>query len=98
MKFGPVVQEEMSFKDVSYLELWQPLCTVDWNHLCNFGRRHHEEQSCDVIQNLDQWFRRKGCLKVFLIWSSDSPFVQRSLTICAIFVEGIQWNNSVNLF
>ena len=22
MKFGPVVQEEMSFKDISYLELW----------------------------------------------------------------------------
>ena len=25
MKFGPVVQKEMSFKDISYLELWQPL-------------------------------------------------------------------------
>ena len=28
-------QEEMSFKDISYLELWQPLCSVEWNHLCN---------------------------------------------------------------
>ena len=36
VKFGPVVQEEMSFKDISYLEL----CSVDWNHLCNIGRRH----------------------------------------------------------
>ena len=26
----------MLFKDISYLELWQPLC--------NFGRVHHEEQ------------------------------------------------------
>ena len=25
------------------------LWTVDWNHLCNFGRRHHEEQSCEII-------------------------------------------------
>ena len=25
MKFGPVVQEGMSFKDISYLELWQPI-------------------------------------------------------------------------
>ena len=53
MKFGPVVQE-MSFKDISYLELWQPLCSVDWNHVCNIGRRHHEEQSCEIILNLDE--------------------------------------------
>ena len=24
-EFGPVVQEEMWFKDISYLELWQPM-------------------------------------------------------------------------
>ena len=23
-EFGPVVQEEMSYKDISYLELWWP--------------------------------------------------------------------------
>ena len=49
MKFGLVVQEEMSFKDISYLELWQPLSSVDWNHLCIIGKRHHEEQSCEII-------------------------------------------------
>ena len=98
MKFGPVVKEEMSFKDNSYLELWQPLCSVEWNHLCNIGRRHHEVQSCEIILNLDQWFRRKCRLKVFLIWSSGSPFVQGSITICAILAEGIQRNNSVKLF
>ena len=37
--------------------------------------------------NLDQWFRRKCGLKVFLIWSSGSHFVQRSITICPILVE-----------
>ena len=58
IEFGPVVQKEMSFQDISYLELWQPLCSVDWNHLCNFGRRH-EEQSCENILNLDQCFSRK---------------------------------------
>ena len=52
MKFGPVVQE-MSFKDISYLELRHPLCSVDWNHLCNIGRRHHEEQPCEIVLNLD---------------------------------------------
>ena len=49
MKFGLVVQEEMSFKDLSYLELWQ-------------------------------------------------PFVQRSVAICAILVEGIKRKNSVFVF
>ena len=57
-KFGPVFQEEMSFKDISYLlELWQPLCSMERNHVCNFGRVHHEEQFCEVILNLDQLFR-----------------------------------------
>ena len=79
----------MSFKDISL---------VDWNHLCNIERRHREEQSCEIILNLDQWFRRKCRLKVYLIWSSGSLFVQWSVAICAILVEGIQRNNSVKLF
>ena len=37
-------------------------------------------------------------LKVFLIWSSGSPFVQQSVTICAVLVESIMRNNSVKLF
>ena len=44
-----VVQEEISFKDISYIELLQPICLVDWNHLCNFGRMHHEEQSVKLF-------------------------------------------------
>ena len=35
---------------------------------------------------------------IFLIWSSDSPFVQLSKTIFAILVEGIMRSNSVKLF
>ena len=42
-EFGPVVQDEMPFKDISYFELWQPFCLSDWNRLCNF-RRHYQEQ------------------------------------------------------
>ena len=34
---GPVVKEDMPFRDISYLELWWPLCTVEKNHLCSFG-------------------------------------------------------------
>ena len=62
----------------------------DPNHLCNFGRRYHEEQFCEIILNLDQWFRRKCPLKVFLIWISGSPFVPWSVTICAI--ECLTWD------
>ena len=44
--------------------------------------------------NLDQWFRWKYLLKIFIIWSSDGSFV----TIHAILVEGIKRNNSVKKF
>ena len=33
----------MLFKDISYLELWWPLSSVEQNHLCNFGRGYYEE-------------------------------------------------------
>ena len=55
----------MPLKDISYLELWQPLCSVEWNSVCNFGRRHHKAQFSEIVLNLDQWFRRCR-LKVFL--------------------------------
>ena len=126
IEFGPVVQKEMLFKDISYLELWQPFCSVERNHLCNsgkghfeehflsralaaspflveqnhlciFGRRHHEEQFCNITLIMEQWFR--GCrLKIFLIWSSGSPFDLQRGTSGAILVEGIIRNNSLKLF
>ena len=34
---------------ISYLELWQPSCSVERMHLCNFERGHHREHSCEVI-------------------------------------------------
>ena len=71
---------------------------MDWNHLCNIGRRHHESQSCEIILNLDQWFGRKCHLKVFLIWSSGRHFVQRNVINLTSLVEGIQRDNSVKLF
>ena len=130
MKFGPVVHEEMSSKDISYLELWQHMfsglepfvqfwkkiswgtilriffwiwtnqmemlfkryflpgaltgfCSVEHNHLCNFGKRYYEEQFCEIILNLGQWFRRRCCLKDFLsqthaalLFSWPNPFMQ----------------------
>ena len=88
----------MSFKDTSYLELWLPFCSAEQNSLCNFGRGYYEEQFCEIILTLDQWFRRRCLLKIFLIWSSGGPFVKRRGTICAILVEGIKRHNYVILF
>ena len=75
-----------------------PFCSLERNHLCNFGSGYQEEQLCEIILNLYQWFRRRCPLKIFLIWSSGGPFVLRSGTICAILVEGIMRNNSLKLF
>ena len=49
----------MLFKDISYLELWQPFHSAEHNHLSNFGRGHYEEQFCEIILDLDQWPRSK---------------------------------------
>ena len=79
----------MSFKVISYLELWRPFCYAERNHLCIFCRGYQEEQFCEIILNLDQCFRRRCVKKIFLIWSSGGPYSQKSGIICAILVESI---------
>ena len=88
-EFGPVVQEEMSFKAISYLELCLLFCSAEPNHLCNFGRGHYEEQFCEIILNLGQVFRRcrfkdflSGALAA-LLFSGVEPFMQ--------FWKGVLW-------
>ena len=66
--------------------------------MCNIVGRHQEEQSCEIILNLDQKFRKKCHSKVFLILSSGGPFVQWNGTNCAILIEGLMRNNSVKIF
>ena len=49
--------------------------------LCNTDRGYYEEYFCEIILNLDQWFRknRKRCrLKIYLIYSSGGHFVLQS--------------------
>ena len=73
----------MSFKGISYLELWQPFCSAERNHLCNFGRGYQEEQFCEIILKFGQRFRR-CCLKndflsgvlVTLLFSGGELFMQ----------------------
>ena len=69
------------FKDISYLELWQPFCSAESNNLCNLGRGYPENQFCEFSLNLDLWFRCP--LKIFLsgalaalLFSRAEPFMQ----------------------
>ena len=75
----------MPFKSISYLDLWQPFCSVEHNHLCNFSRGYYEEQFCDIILNLGQWFRRCslkdflfGALVALLICGAE-PFLKEGI-------------------
>ena len=79
----------MPFKGISCLELLQPFCSVERNHLRNFRRGYYEKQFCEIILNLGQWFRSRCRLKIFLIWGSGDPPVRWSGTIYAISKEGI---------
>ena len=67
---------------VFYLELWQPFCSAERNHLCSFGRGYYGEQFCEIISNLGQWFRRRCHLKYFLygalaafLFGGEEPFM-----------------------
>ena len=52
--------QEISFKDISYVELRQPLCSSERNYMCNFGREHFEEHVRDFFFNLDPGFVPNG--------------------------------------
>ena len=67
---------------ISYLELWQPFCSAEHKHLCNFGRVYYGKQFCEIILNLGLWFRRcpfkdflSGALATLLL-SGAEPFKQ----------------------
>ena len=32
---------------------------MERNHLCKCGKGYHEEYSCEIICNLDQWLKKK---------------------------------------
>ena len=46
---------------------------MELNHLDYFDRGYHEAQFCEIVLNLDKWFRRKCRLKTFHIRSSGGP-------------------------
>ena len=79
------------------LELWRPLYLAEWNHLCNFSRGYHEVHFCEIILNLDQWFRRCR-LKYFLSGALAALLFWRSQTFCAILAAGIKGEQSCEIF
>ena len=73
----------MPFKGITYLEPWQAFCSVERNHLYNFGRSYYDKQLCEIILNFDQWYWRRCCLKIFLsvalvelLFVGAEPFMQ----------------------
>ena len=53
---------------------------AEGSRLGNYDERHCEEDFCEIILNLDQWFRRTCCLKYFLsyhvVLGRTEPFRQ----------------------
>ena len=58
--------------------------------LDNLSRWHNKKHFCEIILNLDRWFKIRCCLRIFLIYSSSSHLVRQFGTICA-FLNLDQW-------
>ena len=56
----------MSFKAITYLELWWPLRSEELAYLCNVGIKHNTEHFCEFILKLDVLFRRRRLYKIIL--------------------------------
>ena len=52
-EFRPVVQEEMPFKGISYLELGQPFCSAERMHLSNFGKGIKRNNSVKIFCSVE---------------------------------------------
>ena len=67
----PVVLEELPFKVISFLELWQPFCSAARNHLCYFGRVCYEKTFCEInvvcatSKSSDQPARTRSLIRAF---------------------------------
>ena len=70
----------MPFKGFSNLELWQPFCSAECNHLCNFSRGYYVEQFCEIIVKNGSVVQEEMLFKNFLtsgaLCSGAKPFMQ----------------------
>ena len=54
------------------------ICPAKWNHLCNIGREHYGEHSCEIILNSVKWFRRRCCIKKMFILNGKGHYGDHS--------------------
>ena len=71
----------MSFVDISYLKLLRPLCLIMLEEIIRII-------SMKLFFNLDQFFRRRCGLKIFLIYSSGILFFDRAKPFVHFFGRG----------
>ena len=48
-KFGQVIQNMSYIGFFFHFKLWWLFCSIQRNHLCNFGRGHYGDYSCEII-------------------------------------------------
>ena len=70
---------------------------MEQNHLDNFGRGHNEEHFCEIILNLDQWFKRCH-LKIFLsraerniLGNFGRGYYEEHYYFCELILNSDQW-------
>ena len=82
----------MLFKNISYLDLWQLICSPERN----FSRGYHDEQFCEIILNLTV-FQEEMSFKISYLdlWR---PSCSAERSHLRNFVEGIMGNIHLKLF
>ena len=60
---------------------------MEQNHLCNFGRRHHEEKFCEIILNLEPVVLEEMPFKDIFYLELWPPFCSAERNQCSNLVE-----------
>ena len=68
--------QDMSFRCISYLELWRPLCSAKQIHLCNFGRGIMRNRFGPVFSSIFVLMYFLSRALAAPLFSRASPFVQ----------------------
>ena len=66
--------------------------------MCNFARGYYDEQFCEIILNLGQWFRSRCCLKDFLSGALAALLFGGADRFMQFSKEGIMGNIYVKLY
>ena len=82
----------MSFKDITYLELWQPFVQRSRTVCAILVEGIKRNNSVKVFFEFGPVVQEEMLFKRFLIWSYGVPHVRQSGIICADLVEGIIWS------